>query len=295
MKITLYLLGEKGYQVLRTIINDGWLNKFKISVVYAQDIAIENDYSSNILNLCNINDIHVSKRGDQVNGNGADYVFAIGWRWLVNLEAKQTLIVLHDSILPKYRGFSPLVNAALNKDKYIGVTALFASDKYDEGDVIAIEKMEVNYPIRISLLIKQVSNLYVKLIRLIFNKLADNVILTGQKQNHKLATYSIWLDDEDYYVDWTDSASNIAHKINLLGSPYSHAKAHIDGKTVYLQEASVCDYALERFEGHFGKVILLEDGCPVVICGKGQVKLLKISSLTGEELLPLSKFRVRFH
>ena len=46
------------------------------------------------------------------------------------------MIIFHDSLLPKYRGFAPLVNSLINQEKEIGVTAIKASQNYDEGDTV---------------------------------------------------------------------------------------------------------------------------------------------------------------
>ena len=62
------------------------------------------------------------------------FKFAIGWKWIIDNTSQ--LIVLHDSLLPKYRGFSPLVNSLINGDTLTGVTALFASSEYDKGEII---------------------------------------------------------------------------------------------------------------------------------------------------------------
>ncbi|MMZ71732.1 hypothetical protein D1872_352860 [compost metagenome] len=44
-----------------------------------------------------------------------------------------------------------------------------------------------------------------------------------------------------------------------------------------------------------GKIIFFEDGFPIVVCGKGLLKILSIrDDKSQKELLPLKKFRVRF-
>ena len=49
--------------------------------------------------------------------------------------------------MPKYRGFAPLVNSLVNGEKIIGVTALFASEEYDNGDIIMQSSVDITYPI----------------------------------------------------------------------------------------------------------------------------------------------------
>ena len=71
---------------------------------------------------------------------------AVSWRWMIK-HPKNKLIVFHDSILPKYRGFAPLVNMLINGEKEIGVSAIFGADEYD-SEIIS-EKTTISYPIKI--------------------------------------------------------------------------------------------------------------------------------------------------
>ncbi|MEN8146780.1 MAG: methionyl-tRNA formyltransferase [Campylobacterota bacterium] len=52
-------------------------------------------------------------------------------------------INLHASILPDYRGASPIQQAILNGDKETGVTAMMMDVGLDTGDIIKIEKIEI--------------------------------------------------------------------------------------------------------------------------------------------------------
>ena len=87
-----------------------------------------------------------------------DYQLAIGWRWLIS--GTENLIVLHDSLLPKYRGFAPLVNSLINGEQEIGVTAIWAGPEFDAGEIIFQEKAGICYPIKIQEAIEIVSGLY---------------------------------------------------------------------------------------------------------------------------------------
>src|SRR5579872_4041210 len=69
-----------------------------------------------------------------------DIAFAIGWRYLITREAyeipaKGTLII-HDSLLPAYRGFAPMNWAIINGETKTGVTLFYISEGVDSGDII---------------------------------------------------------------------------------------------------------------------------------------------------------------
>ena len=65
-------------------------------------------------------------------------------------------INLHPSLLPKYRGSSPIQHAILNGDKKTGVTIFKLNEKVDTGEIIAQEEYAINENIIFS-------NLYIKL------------------------------------------------------------------------------------------------------------------------------------
>jgi methionyl-tRNA formyltransferase len=82
--------------------------------------------------------------------------------------------------------------------------------------------------------------------------------------------------------------------VDAVGHPYRGASALVDGRLVRIVEAR--ERADVRVENRVpGKVIFMEQGRPVVVCGEG---LLKVESMvddaTGASLLPLGKFRLRF-
>ncbi|MEF1191641.1 formyltransferase family protein, partial [Vibrio parahaemolyticus] len=225
------------------------------------------------------------------------YVLAVSWRWMIRDVEDNKLIVFHDSILPRYRGFAPLVNSLINGEHEIGVTALFGSDEYDKGDIIAQATSFIGYPIKLSDAI-EVNNLnYIKLADLIFHSLSSGREIKASQQDESLATYSIWRDESDYEIDWNQSSEYIQRFIDSVGYPYSGAITNVDENKVVILDAEVVqDVVCEH--RHVGKVIFVENGCPVVICGKGLLKITK--AVVKEEnqvrdFLPINKFRMKFY
>ena len=69
--------------------------------------------------------------------------------------------MFHDSLLPKYRGFAPLVKGLICGETRFGVTALFGASQYDAGDILFQASVGITYPIAISDLITRVADCYV--------------------------------------------------------------------------------------------------------------------------------------
>ena len=207
---------------------------------------------------------------------------------------KEKLVVFHDSLLPRYRGFAPLVNALLNKERTIGVTALFGSEEYDKGNIILQHGIDITYPTNIKDEIKRISQIYANIaIELVSTLRNDSVNFESFPQDESNASYSLWRDEQDYRINWSDTAENISHFISCVGSPYLGASTTLNDKVVRIHRASHLEEI--KIENRTpGKVIFQERGLPIVVCGFG---LLLIEDIRGNEnktLLPLTNFRSRF-
>ena len=277
MSIALYLLTKKGLEVLKTISDDENYLKLIDFVVGARDDGNTEDCYDEIQLLCKKFDIPFFNRKNHPTNN-SKYSIAIGWRWLI--KDVKGLIVFHDSLLPKYRGFSPIVNMLINNEKYLAATAIWATDMMDEGDIISQQKIEISYPIKINVAIEIVSGLYVELIKEILKKLISDNELDGSAQLHTEATYSIWRDKEDYYINWADDARKIVRFINAVGYPYDGAKTRIlGGGTIKIIEGSLVENIKSEIPDP-GKILMITNA-PIVLCGKNAISLDKVEDLDG--------------
>lgn len=286
-KITLYLLSKKGLDVLTYLIESKKSYLIK-NIVVGIDKNVQNDYSSDIINLCKNNNLDYYFKKDQFEeGN---FIIAISWRWLIH--TKNYLIVFHDSLLPKYRGFAPLVNALINQEKFVGVTALKASDNYDEGDIILQESIPILYPIKIENAIENISALYKSICLKIFNLIETSKEFSSYVQENEKASYSLWRDEEDYKINWNLDSQTIQQFIYSLGYPYKGASSLMNGSKVRIIDCTIeTDVNIENRD--VGKVIFMKDKMPVVVCGKGLLLLTKILDDNNNELY-LNSFRTRF-
>lgn len=168
-----------------------------------------------------------------------------------------------------------------------------ADVKYDCGDILAQKSIFFEYPLKIQEAIEKVEPLYFELIADIYQRLLNNENLLTIKQKDSEATYSPWLDEEDYFIDWQWPAEKIERFVNAVGYPYSGAKAQLGNEIVtFVQVKTVEDLSIEHRERHLGKVLLIDKSCPVVICRQGMLKLIDIRNLTNEK--KQINFRSRF-
>ncbi|MBX2916337.1 MAG: hypothetical protein KF856_13785 [Cyclobacteriaceae bacterium] len=292
MTVSIFCLGKKGLDVLQRLPVEQ--HQYVECVVVGRDPNIQNDYAKEIITYTKIHGISCFERSHMnLASLSSDYIFAIGWRWIIKeVKNSQRIIVFHDSLLPKYRGFNPLVTALINGDTQIGVTALLATNEYDRGDIIAQRSVEIKYPIKINTAIEILGIEY----SILFNELMDTLIagkpLNSSPQVESLASYSLWRDENDYCINWNRSASEICRMVNAVGFPYKGSFTFFEGKKVRVLEVEqVPDVNIANRDP--GKLIYFLEGCPVIVCGSGLLKLLRCTDASGNDYTFEGKFRIR--
>jgi len=286
----LYAMNAKGLSALKAMEKAVGARAFE-SVVSEQDVQILNDSFEDIKNFCTEKKIPFFKRGSA--DETADIAkIAIGWRWLIPRPEK--LLVLHDSLLPRYRGFAPLVSALINGDEEIGVSCLKATEEYDRGPILFQKKISARYPLKLSDAIELILPLYEHIAVQAAHGLMRNEKLEGQAQDEAQATYSLWRDEDDYWIDWKQDAKRLERFVHALGNPYLGAQTRT-GDSIYRVHDSIAlnDVRIENRSP--GKVIFLQDQRPVVVCGSGLLKILELRREDGSSVeFPLKGFRLRF-
>jgi methionyl-tRNA formyltransferase len=292
-KVAFFIMGSKGHYVLKEFINS-FGGSAVVYIVSEQNKAVKYDAYNDIKSLASIHNIRFFDRKNfdsSVEVDADAMKFAIGWRWLI--ENETNLLVLHDSLLPKYRGFAPLVNSLINEEAEIGVTCLVASEEYDCGDIVCQKSVDVNYPIKISEAIEKIEPLYFELVASVFKSTLNGNLLPRLVQNNADATYSLWLDSKDYFIDWSWSARKIKRFIDAVGFPYDGAKAILNNDTlIFIEAEEVADVFIEHRERHIGKVIFYRDKFPIIVCVQGLLMLKKMTDVNGNTVK--MNFRSRF-
>jgi methionyl-tRNA formyltransferase len=276
-----FILGEKGFFSLSQAID--LLGEGLISfVVCTTDSGLDDDFFVKIRDLCSQHQIKFFTRKQYLLDNlnvKADYCFAIGWRWIIS--NSKNLIVFHDSLLPKYRGFAPLVNMLINGERHIGVTALIASEEYDKGDIVAQQSVEISYPIKIKNAITIISSVYAELLIKTMVSLSNGDVLKQKAQIEGDSSYSLWRDNDDYLINWLSDANSIARFCDAVGTPYKGAASYLNNQLIRILDASPYpDVDVVCRKDHIGKIVFFDAGLPVVVCGSG---LLRLNSICDDD------------
>jgi len=125
---------------------------------------------------------------------------------------KYDSINVHFSLLPKYRGASPVQTALLNGDKETGITVMKMSQKLDEGDIYLIKKVDINDDETSETLLTRLADLGAIMLPSALRDIADG-ILSPIPQDDENASYCHKIHKEDAEVrPETETAEEIINK-----------------------------------------------------------------------------------
>jgi len=284
---------KRGLAVLEALLHDRRVGSPAIEyVVSARDANVAGDYYEQIKALCKAENVQFYDRKEQTS-TVSELSLAIGWRWLIAKVNK--LIVIHDSLLPKFRGFAPVVASLIAGEEVLGATAFFASERYDEGPIVAQESVTIAYPIKVEEALTALVPVFQTLATKVVSEFLNGQLSEGVAQEDSEVSYSLWRDKDDYFVDWSRDSAYIKRFVDAVGYPFAAAQSSLNARFVKIVECELYpELDVSDRGSHIGKTIFIESGQPVVICGQGLVRITAMTDMEGVSLLPLVKIRSRF-
>ncbi len=163
---------------------------------------------------------------------------------------------IHASLLPKYRGASPIQYALLNGEKETGVTIMKTDIGLDTGDIISQEKIQIENNDNAGTLFEKLSILGANLIIKVLDDLINNKI-TFIKQDEKTASLSKIIKKEDGLLDFNQDNVKIVNKIRAFNpSPIAHTLLNGEILKIYSAEPSCIKGEVGKFLGNEKEFII---------------------------------------
>jgi len=190
------------------------------------------------------------------------------------------MINVHASLLPKYRGASPVHRAVIDGQEQTGVTIMQMVEALDAGDMLA----RVTRPIRPDETSDQVERDLADLGAQLLVDVVDRIeagTTTPEPQDDGASTYAPRLTKEDGLVDWTLAAVRIHNRVRGL-YPWPHAYAYLDGARIILLKTHVVN---DSTSAQPGKVVDVTRDSIRVATGHGGV--IAIDELQAEGKRPM--------
>lgn len=146
---------------------------------------------------------------------------------------------LHPSLLPKYRGASPIQTAILNGDQSTGISIMLMDARLDHGPIVAQKKIIIAPKENGQTLEKKLAQEAAILLIEILPKYLQGKI-QPKPQEDAQATFTKTLKREDGQIDWKQSAREIEQKVRAF-YPWPGTWTHIDGQRVKIIRAKAVD------------------------------------------------------
>lgn len=209
--------------------------------------------------------------------------------------SKYGVINIHASLLPKYRGASPIQSAILNGDKETGVTIMLIDDKMDTGPLLAQRTITINNNDNFERLHDKLAQLGATLLLEALPKyISGEIKPVAQKDSE--ATYCKILTKEDGKIDWHKSAEEIERQVRAF-TPWPGAWTVWNNKSfkvikavVYASTKPVLSEAegLSMTTGKVGEVFKINEGLSIA-CGKDALEILELQ-LEGKKPMSAKEF-----
>ncbi len=178
---------------------------------------------------------------------------------------------IHGSLLPRWRGASPIQQAIWHGDEKSGVTIMQMNKGLDTGNMIAKDEISLGSNMSASKLHDLLADMGAKLALQVLDDLAHDGKLDAHKQNEELVTYAHLLKKDDGIINWNQSAAQIDRQVRAL-NPWPSTWAEIGGKKFKIHKVELDGY--ECNDCKCGE-ILSKDG--LISCGQNTtLRILKI-------------------
>ncbi|WP_328441954.1 methionyl-tRNA formyltransferase [Streptomyces sp. NBC_00457] len=274
MRVVMFGYQTWGHRTLQALLESD--HEVVMAVTHPKsDHVYEKIWDDSVAELAEKNDIPVllRNRPDDLELRAAlrdmepDLIVANNWRTVLppeifDLPTHGTLNV-HDSLLPAYAGFSPLIWALINGEREVGVTAHRMNAELDAGDVLLQRAIPVGPR-------DTVTDLFHRTVDLITPVVHESLdlIASGRArwipQDRGRATFFHKRSMEDSRIDWTWPAEALDRLVRAQSDPYPNAFTHHRGERIRIIEAEVSQGC---YGGTPGRIFIREGDGVVVVAG----------------------------
>jgi len=183
---------------------------------------------------------------------------------------KYKCINIHGSLLPKYRGGSPIQTAIKNGEEYTGITIMYMAEKMDAGDMLVKEKVKIEDDDTTETMFDKLENCGKHLLIRTLPKLINNQIVP-EKQNENNVTFAWNIKKEEEYINFNRSTKDVYNHIrSLISWPVGYAI--IDGKKTKFHKVT----KLNEILGKPGEFIGLIDNMIAIGTNDGTILVEEI-------------------
>lgn len=182
-------------------------------------------------------------------------------------------INLHASLLPKYRGASPIQESLLNDDIYTGVTSMMMEEGLDSGDILALKYLKITPTMEVVEAFNKLSQIAAKLT---IETLDNFERISPLKQNDSEVSFCNKIKKEHGLVNFK-SAKKLVLKFKAYSFwPGVFIESGLKLKNITLLENESCNEA--------GKILEIKKDSVVIGCEKGSIEIKNLQAPSKKEV-----------
>ena len=176
-------------------------------------------------------------------------------------------INLHASLLPKYRGASPIQESLLNDDNYTGVTSMLMEEGLDSGDILGLQYLKITSSMEVSEAFERLSKIAAKLT---ITTLDNYENIKPIKQNESEVSFCKKIKKEDGLVNFSN-----AKNLYLKYKAYSYWPGIFLESELKLKDINLVETDSVNEEG---KILEISKDFIVIGCKKGSLKIATLQA-----------------
>ncbi len=189
-------------------------------------------------------------------------------------------INLHASLLPKYRGASPIQESLLNDDYFTGVTSMFMEEGLDSGDILALQYLKITPTMEVQEAFDKLSDIAASLTITTldnFNKIKP------MKQNEAEVSFCKKIKKDDGLVDFKS-----AKKLFLKYKAYSYWPGVFLPSGLKLKDISLIENISSNTEG---SILEIENDSIIIACRIGSIRIKTLQAPSKKALSSVDYIR----
>ena len=171
-------------------------------------------------------------------------------------------INLHASLLPQYRGASPVQQSLLNGDDFTGITAMLMEEGLDSGPILGYRYFKIPPTMLLPELMRRLSD---DACALTLDIIHHFETLAPIEQNQALATHCKKIKKADGLVDFSNASKFYDKYRAFEGWPGIFVEGGMKIKEVSLLETET--------QNSMGEILELKEASIVVACAKGSLEI----------------------
>jgi len=184
---------------------------------------------------------------------------------------------LHASLLPRWRGASPIQQAILAGDEVTGITLMRMDPGLDTGPMLMTRETAIAAHESAGELHERLAALAAELLDDALDRLLDGRLPKARPQNDAQATHAPLIRKQDARIDWSSDADLISRQVRAF-NPWPVAHGQLNGVPLRIFRA---EPEPEAEHGAPAGALITDAGHPDsirVACGRGALRLLELQA-----------------